>query len=77
MSYIAPRLDEASRTVPVRVEVKPGPLTVLPGMFAEAEVFAPAATAAVLGILLNGVFLVFKPPMAETEVLDEAAAAAD
>jgi cobalt-zinc-cadmium efflux system membrane fusion protein len=50
VSYIAPRLDEATRTVPVRVEIKPGDLTVLPGMFAEAEVFAPTAGAAVLGV---------------------------
>ena len=35
------------------------------------------ATAAVLGILLNAVFLIFKPPLAETAVLDEAVAAAD
>jgi hypothetical protein len=35
------------------------------------------ATAAVLGILVNAIFLLFKPPMAETEVLDTAAAAAD
>lgn len=50
VSYIAPRFDEGSRTVPVRVEVKPGSLSVLPGMFAEAEVFAPAAGVAVLAV---------------------------
>jgi hypothetical protein len=31
----------------------------------------------VLGILINAVFLIFKPAMADTEVLDEAVAAAD
>jgi hypothetical protein len=36
------------------------------------------ATAAVLGIIINAVFLIFKPAgAAETEVLDEAMAAAD
>jgi uracil permease len=35
------------------------------------------ATAAVLGILINAIFLVFKPAQADTEVLDEAVAAAD
>ena len=35
------------------------------------------ATAAVLGILINAIFLVFKPATADTEVLDEAMAAAD
>src|SRR5829696_1351122 len=35
------------------------------------------ATAAVLGILINAVFLIFKPGMAETGILDKAAAAAD
>src|SRR5215510_7095163 len=35
------------------------------------------ATAAVLGILINAMFLVFKPATADTEVLDEAMAAAD
>jgi len=35
------------------------------------------ATAAVLGILINAVFLIFKPGMAETAILDKAAAAAD
>jgi hypothetical protein len=35
------------------------------------------ATAAVLGILLNAIFLIFKPASADTEVLDEAMAAAD
>jgi len=31
----------------------------------------------VLGILINAIFLVFKPATASTEVLDEAMAAAD
>ena len=35
------------------------------------------ATAAVLGILINAIFLIFKPATAETEVMDEAMAAAD
>jgi uracil permease len=35
------------------------------------------ATAALLGILINAIFLVFKPATADTEVLDEAMAAAD
>jgi len=35
------------------------------------------ATAAVLGILINAVFLIFKPPMADTKALDTAVSAAD
>ena len=35
------------------------------------------ATAAVLGILLNAVFLIFKPPVTETEMPDAVMAAAD
>ena len=51
------------------------PIPFLQGLFPSG---LPAiATAAVLGILLNAVFLIFKPPMADTEVLDEAVAAAD
>ena len=47
----------------------------VPGIFPTG---LPAiATAAVLGILINAIFLVFKPPMAETEVLDRAMAPAD
>lgn len=50
------------------------PITV-PNVFPQG---LPAiATAAVLGILINAVFLIFKPPFVETEVLDEAVAAAD
>src|SRR5258706_2967609 len=50
------------------------PLT-LPGIFPSG---LPAiATASVLGILINAIFLIFKPPMAETEVLERAMAAAD
>jgi len=50
------------------------PITV-PGIFPSG---LPAiATAAVLGILINAIFLVFKPATADTEVLDEAIAAAD
>lgn len=48
---------------------------VVPGIFPNG---LPAiATAAVLGILLNAIFLVFKPATVDTEVLDEAIAAAD
>ncbi|MCL4275078.1 MAG: xanthine permease [Anaerolineales bacterium] len=51
------------------------PIPILQGLFPSG---LPAiATAAVLGILVNAVFLIFKPPFVETEVLDEAAAAAD
>jgi uracil permease len=51
------------------------PIPFLQGLFPSG---LPAiATAAVLGILVNAIFLLFKPPMAETEVLDTAAAAAD
>lgn len=51
------------------------PIPFLQGLFPSG---LPAiATAAVLGILVNAIFLIFKPPMAETEVLDEAVAAAD
>lgn len=51
------------------------PIPILQGLFPSG---LPAiATAAVLGILLNAIFLIFKPPLAETEVLDEAVAAAD
>ncbi len=47
----------------------------VPGIFPNG---LPAiATAAVLGILLNAIFLVFKPATVDTEVLDEAIAAAD
>jgi hypothetical protein len=35
------------------------------------------ATAAVLGILINAIFLIFKPSVAEMEVLDKAMASAD
>jgi uracil permease len=50
------------------------PITV-PGLFPNG---LPAiATAAVLGILINAIFLIFKPATVDTEVLDEAVAAAD
>jgi len=50
------------------------PITV-PGIFPSG---LPAiATAAVLGILINAIFLIFKPSPSDTEVLDEAMAAAD
>src|SRR5215213_7672218 len=50
------------------------PITI-PGIFPSG---LPAiATAAVLGILINAIFLVFKPATVGTEVLDEAVAAAD
>jgi len=50
------------------------PITI-PGIFPNG---LPAiATAAVLGILLNAIFLVFKPATVDTEVVDEAMAAAD
>jgi uracil permease len=51
------------------------PIPFLQGLFPSG---LPAiATAAVMGILVNLIFLIFKPPMAETEVVDEAMAAAD
>jgi uracil permease len=51
------------------------PIPFLQGLFPSG---LPAiATAAVLGILINAIFLIFKPPFVETEVLDEAASAAD
>jgi len=47
----------------------------VPGIFPSG---LPAiATAAVLGIFINAIFLIFKPATVETEVLDEAIAAAD
>jgi len=50
------------------------PVTV-PGIFPSG---LPAiATAAVLGILINAIFLIFKPGTAETDILDQAIAAAD
>jgi hypothetical protein len=51
------------------------PDTVLQGLFPSG---LPAiATAAVLGILINAIFLIFKPAVTETEVLDKAMASAD
>jgi uracil permease len=51
------------------------PIPILQGVFPSG---LPAiATAAVLGILVNAIFLIFKPPMVESEVLDGAMAAAD
>jgi uracil permease len=51
------------------------PIPLLQGIFPSG---LPAiATAAVLGILVNAIFLVFKPASAETTVIDEAMAAAD
>ena len=51
------------------------PIPIFQGVFPNG---LPAiATAAVLGILINLVFLIFKPPVADTSVLDEAMAAAD
>ena len=51
------------------------PIPFLQGVFPSG---LPAiATAAVLGILLNVIFLIFKPATAETEVLDNAMAGAD
>jgi uracil permease len=51
------------------------PIAILQGLFPSG---LPAiATAAVLGIIINAIFLIFKPPMVDTEVLDEAAASAD
>jgi len=54
------------------------PIPILQGIFPSG---LPAiATAAVLGIIVNGIFLVFKPPMTaseEAEALDEAVIAAD
>ncbi|HEX9388187.1 MAG TPA: solute carrier family 23 protein [Anaerolineales bacterium] len=51
------------------------PIPFLQGVFPSG---LPAiATAAVLGILLNAIFLIFKPPMVEAKALEEAMAAAD
>lgn len=51
------------------------PIPFLQGLFPSG---LPAiATAAVLGILVNAIFLAFKPPMHESEVLDQAMSAAD
>jgi uracil permease len=51
------------------------PIPILQGLFPSG---LPAiATAAVLGILVNAIFLIFRPPLAETEVLDKAVSAAD
>jgi uracil permease len=51
------------------------PIAILQGLFPSG---LPAiATAAVLGIIINAIFLIFKPPTVDTEVLDEAAASAD
>jgi uracil permease len=54
------------------------PIPILQGLFPSG---LPAiATAAVLGIIVNAIFLVFKPPVTETveaEMLDEAALPAD
>lgn len=48
---------------------------IVPGLFPNG---LPAiATAAVLGILLNAIFLIFKPATVDTEVIEEAMAAAD
>ncbi|MBI3150675.1 MAG: xanthine permease [Chloroflexi bacterium] len=51
------------------------PIPVLQGLFPSG---LPAiATAAVLGIFVNAIFLIFKPPMIEAESLEGAAVAAD
>ncbi|OGO39816.1 MAG: hypothetical protein A2Z03_03250 [Chloroflexi bacterium RBG_16_56_8] len=51
------------------------PIPILQGLFPNG---LPAiAAAAVLGIVVNAIFLVFKPSMAKAEALDEAAASAD
>jgi len=51
------------------------PIPFLQGLFPNG---LPAiATAAVLGILLNAVFLVFRPPVEDAQVLDRAMASAD
>lgn len=51
------------------------PIPFLQGIFPSG---LPAiATAAVLGIIINAIFLIFKPASAETEVMDQAMAAAD
>ncbi len=50
------------------------PIPILQGLFPSG---LPAiATAAVLGILINAIFLIFKPPTIETEMLDKAIATA-
>src|SRR5919109_730099 len=49
------------------------PIPILQGVFPSG---LPAiATAAVLGILVNAIFLIFKPPMVETKIAEEAMAA--
>lgn len=54
------------------------PIPILKGLFPSG---LPAiATAAVLGIIVNGIFLLFKPPLiaaAEAEMMDEAVVPAD
>jgi uracil permease len=50
------------------------PITSIPGFSGGLPAIA---TAAVLGILINAIFLIFKPSASDTEVLDEAMAAAD
>ena len=51
------------------------PIPILQGLFPSG---LPAiATAAVLGILVNAIFLIFKPPMVEAGTLDSASVAAD
>jgi len=51
------------------------PIPILQGLFPNG---LPAiATAAVLGILLNAIFLIFRPPVAEPEALGEVMASAD
>lgn len=50
VSYVSSRLDEGTRTAAVRVEVPADGSAILPGMFAQAEVFAPEATATVLAV---------------------------
>jgi uracil permease len=51
------------------------PIPFLQGLFPSG---LPAiATAAVLGILVNAIFLIFKPPMVEAGTLDSASVAAD
>ena len=42
VSYIAPQLDPATRTVPVRIEVAGGSGGLRPGMFAQVELGAPS-----------------------------------
>jgi cobalt-zinc-cadmium efflux system membrane fusion protein len=50
IAYIAPRLDEATRTMSVRIVIPADGTAVVPGMFAQAAIIAPAKEPPVLAI---------------------------